>query len=162
MEKTILVQFGTFLRNSAHQHVVTAHKKILGIKDENNVVCTDKIEVANIFNNYFVNIASKLKEPVSYSDSEELNEFINSKVPPNDNFSIPDINDAFVYKFLLHLDTSKATGLDFIGPRLLKIASSSITSSIVYIVNASIIKGTCTVGTLHNEQYLTSLSNYNI
>ncbi len=71
MEMMILVQFGRFLRNFRIK-CSDSSQKILGIKNENKVVCTDKIEVANIFNNYFVNIASKLKEPVSYSDSEEL------------------------------------------------------------------------------------------
>ncbi|MES9882533.1 MAG: reverse transcriptase family protein [Sedimenticola sp.] len=117
-------------------------ENILGIKNENNTVCTDKVEVANIFNDYFVNVASKLKEPVSYSDSEELKTFINSSIPSNASFTIPEINEEFVYKFLSHLDVSKATGLDFIGPRLLKIASASITPSITYIINTSITSGT--------------------
>ncbi len=114
---------------------------ILGIKDENNIICTDKIDVATIFNEYFINVASKLKEPVDYYDSENLQEFVNSNVPSNVNFSIPEVNVSFVYSFLSQLDTSKATGLDFIGPRLLKVASHSITPSITYVVNRSLTSG---------------------
>ena len=39
------------------------------------------------------------------------------------------------------MDATKATGLDCIGPRLLKIASSVITPSITYIINKSIESG---------------------
>ncbi|MES9882038.1 MAG: reverse transcriptase family protein, partial [Sedimenticola sp.] len=117
-------------------------ENILGIKDENNILCTEKVNVANIFNNYFVNIASKLKENCSYSNSEELKAFINSNIPNNVNFSIPEINETFVYTFLSNLDLSKATGLDFIGPRLLKISSAHITNSVTYIVNKSITSST--------------------
>ncbi len=116
-------------------------ESILGIKNEHNTLCTEQVDVANIFNNYFVNIASKLKGPISYSNSEEINTFINSKVPIDVNFNIPEINEAFVFKFLSNLDTSKATGLDFIGPRLLKTASVAITSSVTYITNKSITSG---------------------
>ncbi len=63
-------------------------------------------------------------------NSENLQEFVSSNVPSNVNFSIPEVNVSFVYSFLSQLDTSKATGLDFIGPRLLKVASHSITPSI--------------------------------
>ncbi len=51
-------------------------------------------------------------------------------------------NETFVYTFLSNLDLSKATGLDFIGPRLLKISSAHITNSVTYIVNKSITSST--------------------
>ena len=44
-------------------------------------------------------------------------------------------------KFLSTLDISKATGLDGIGPKLLKISSGIITKSITYIVNNCIRSG---------------------
>ena len=52
------------------------------IKLEENVI-TNESEVAEVFNNYFTNIASKLKEPIINSDFELLNSFIGSKVPSN-------------------------------------------------------------------------------
>ena len=39
------------------------------------------------------------------------------------------------------MDATKATGLDSIGPRLLKIASNVLTPSITYIINKSIESG---------------------
>ncbi len=44
-------------------------------------------------------------------------------------------------KYLTQIDTSKATGLDDIGPRLLKIAAPHISDSITHICNQSIKTG---------------------
>ena len=46
-----------------------------------------------------------------------------------------------MFKFLSTLDISKATGLDGIGPKLLKISSGIIIKSITYIVNNCIRSG---------------------
>ena len=53
------------------------------------------------------------------------------------------INISFVKKFLTSLDVTKATGLDCIGPRLLKIAPDAICSSITNIINKSLSQGVC-------------------
>ena len=55
---------------------------------------------------------------------------INSKVPENIVFDLPYIDQNFVYNVLSSLDTSKATGLDGIGKRILKISSGVISTSI--------------------------------
>ena len=39
------------------------------------------------------------------------------------------------------MDVTKATGLDGIGPRLLKIAPNALTPSITYMINKSIESG---------------------
>ena len=82
------------------------------------------------------NIASKLKEPI-----EDFTQNIDTKIPRNVSFELPCITESFVYKFLSTLDVSKSTGLDGIGPRLLKLSSSVITKSITYIAQACISKG---------------------
>ena len=56
-------------------------------------------------------------------------------------FELPAIEENFVFKYLSTLETSKATGLDDIGPRLLKLSSGIITKSITYIVNKCISNG---------------------
>ena len=43
-----------------------------------------------------------------------------------------------ILNFLKHIDVSKATGCDNIGPRLLKIAASHIAESVTYICHQSI------------------------
>ena len=103
---------------------------------------TDTKEIADTFNDYFVNIASKLKEPVEDCDFTQLKEHIDTKIPSNVSFKLPYITESFVFKFLSTFDdVSKSTGLDGIGPRLLKLSSSVITRSITYIAQACISKG---------------------
>ena len=110
------------------------------IKVEDDVITKDS-EVAEVFNNYFINIASKLKEPVPNSDFKKLNNFIRSKVPNEIDFQIPFTNQTFIRKFLLNLNVRKSTGLDNIGPRILKLSANIITPSLEFIINKSISTG---------------------
>ena len=67
-----------------------------------------------------MNVASKLQEPIINSEFEYLNTFVESKVPNDVEFKIPLTNAAFVNTFLSNLNISKSTGLDNIGPKILK------------------------------------------
>ena len=106
------------------------------IKLEENFI-TKESEVAEVFNNYFTNIASKLKEPIITSDFKLLNSFIGSKVPSNTDFQIPFTNQTFIRKFLLNLNVRKSTGLDNNGPRILKLSANVITPTLLFIINKS-------------------------
>ena len=114
--------------------------KILGVKF-NKYFTSDEKEIADIFNSFFVNVATQLKEPVQISDFEKLKFPVNSKVNPDTYFSITETSVAFVRKFLSNLETTKATGLDYIGPKLLKIASNVLSSSVTIIINKSLSFG---------------------
>ena len=62
---------------------------------------------------------------------------------PNDvEFKIPLTNAAFVNTFLSNLNISKSTGLDNIGPKILKLSANTIAPSLVYIINKIITSGT--------------------
>ena len=92
------------------------------IKTDNDII-SDDLDIANVFNEYFVNIPSKLKEPIQPSDFGLLHNFVDSKFNDNTNFTIPFVNRSFVSFYLSSMDATKATRLDCIRPRLLKIAS---------------------------------------
>ena len=108
----------------------TATNEIINGLMENDQLISDDKEMANVFNKYFVNVAAQLKGPTEKSDFKHITEFVNSKVPSNTSFSIPAINSSFVRKFLKSLDVSKATGLDCIGPEILKIVPDILCPSI--------------------------------
>ena len=87
------------------------------IKTKNDII-SDDLDIANVFNDYFVNIPSKLKEPIQPSEFKLLHDFVDSKLNDSTNFNIPFVNSAFVNNYLSNMDVTKATGLDCIGPRL--------------------------------------------
>ena len=95
-------------------------------------------EIANEFNDFFVNVATKLKEDVPNPNHDKLKEFCQSKLPPDTKFTIPQIQREKVLRFLSTMDISKATGADMIGPRLLKFAAPYIADEVTYICNHSI------------------------
>ena len=83
-------------------------------KDNENTFCiecekgmlTNEKDLTQHFNNYFENVASKLKEPIVNSEFEHLKTFVQSKVPSNVEFKIPLTNVGFVRNLLLNLDVT--------------------------------------------------------
>ena len=53
-------------------------------------------------------------------DLKKFTYFVNNKVPGSTYFNIPFITTEQVFSFINSLDTSKATGLDGIGPKIIK------------------------------------------
>ena len=49
-------------------------------------------------------------EQIVNSEFDNLNNFVQSKVPTDVEFKIPLINDGFVWKFLSNLNVRKSTG----------------------------------------------------
>ena len=102
------------------------------------ILVTNEPELTEIFNDYFVNIASTLKEPTIETDFKKLNNYVSAKVPSDTEFQIPLTNETFVKTCLSNLNVNKSTGLDNIGPKILKMSANVITPSILFIVNKSI------------------------
>ena len=97
-------------------------------------------EISSEFNKFFVSVASKIKEPVVPSNFDRLRIFCNEKLTENTSFSIPTLGHEKVEKYLKNIDITKATGVDTIGPRLLKLAAPYISESLTFICNQSIVK----------------------
>ena len=110
------------------------------LKSDDKMI-TNEADMAGIFNNFFINIASKLKEPTLKADFEELKNFVGNKVPNCIEFKIPLTNHAFIRQFLSKLNANKSTALDNIGPRILKMSANIIVPSILFILNKSITSG---------------------
>ena len=119
----------------------TATNEIINGLRQNSQLISDDKEMANVFNKYFVNVAAQLKGPAETSDFKHIAEHVNSKVASNTSFHIPEINSSFVRNFLKSLDATKATGLDCIGPKILKIAPDILCPSISYVINKSLASG---------------------
>ena len=101
----------------------------------------DAAEIANAFNDFFINIADNIKEPIEPSNHEKLQDYCKERIPENVVFDLPMLTEDKVLKYLKKLDIRKSTGTDDIGPRLLRMSSPIIAESLTYICNLSIKTG---------------------
>ncbi|MCG8048030.1 MAG: reverse transcriptase domain-containing protein, partial [Candidatus Thiodiazotropha endolucinida] len=95
-------------------------------------------------NKYFATIAEFLNKDnnnISPIDAHRIKDYIDSKVPCDISFNIPFISTEQVSSFIGKLDTSKSTGLDCLGPRILKMAAHCVSPSIAMLINKSITTG---------------------
>ena len=112
--------------------------EISSINSNENTCIESPSEISNAFNDFFVNVASNLKEPITPSYHDKLEDFCKSQISENTAFTIPNIEKNKVLKYLLNVDIKKATGTDNIGARLLKLAAPYIAEDITFICNKSI------------------------
>ena len=106
-----------------------------------NLETDDPAEMANAFNDFFINIAENIKEPIEPSSHERLRDYCKEKIPDDVVFDMPLLTSDKVMKYLNNLDIRKSTGTDDIGPRLLRMASPIIAESLTFICNLSIKTG---------------------
>ena len=100
-------------------------------------------DIANEFNSYFVNIGSNLAAKLhtgttDISYHQYLHKLCGSR---SSNFTFHIISADQVLKVLQNLSVTKATGLDNIQAKVLKICAPSIAQSISYIFNLSLRTG---------------------
>ncbi len=106
---------------------------------------TDTGKIANALNTYFSDISDiylpSMKSSLDPSYSAKLSDFVTNRVCKSLNFTIPPIRSDFILKQLKSMDNSKATGLDDINIRVLKLAAPAIVSSLEKICNLSLSTG---------------------
>lgn len=102
------------------------------IIDERKI--TSSSEIAESFNTYFTNIGESLASKIPAIDIDP-EAFMNET---SKTFSFRKITEHELYKLINNLDVNKATGLDGIPCRILKLAANVITPVLVDIFNCSI------------------------
>jgi hypothetical protein len=107
----------------------------------NNQEITDKDLIADEFNSFFTNVAANLKDEIAPSNFDLLNNYVSNKVPVPMFFNIPLITRDKVTNMISELDSSKATGLDGIGPKIVKLSADVISPTIQHIMNLSFNSG---------------------
>ena len=90
-----------------------------------NKTFTNDADIANTFNKYFTSVSEKYlnKEKSLSPNLKKLEAFITTKLPKENIFNIPYITEDFVYKFLTSFDNNKATGIDNISSKIVKISA---------------------------------------
>ena len=105
---------------------------------------TSSEDIASELNKYFATISkifgSNDKDELE-TDFNHLENFINDKVPIDVQFRIPFITPDQVTEIINALDSSKAMGLDGLGPRILKSVGCTISHSLAELINKSIETG---------------------
>ena len=95
-------------------------------------------------NSYFSSISKIINEhrdDTESIDADKLKSYVNSKVPENISFRIPLISTEKVKSYILKLDPTKATGIDVLGPKIIKLAAHALAPSIAMLMNKSILTG---------------------
>ncbi|MCG7877652.1 MAG: reverse transcriptase family protein [Candidatus Thiodiazotropha endolucinida] len=107
-------------------------------------IITESHEIASKLNDFFATVSQRLNtnsNALPQDDYSKLVDYINCKVPEDIYFKIPLITTSQVSQFIHKLDPAKATGLDGIGPRILKLVCNIISPSITDLINKSIQTG---------------------
>lgn len=104
----------------------------------NDKTIDDPMEIANLFNTYYISVAEDLR---SSSSSSQLNYHDIETKADDTKFTIPFMTLDNVHDLFNNLDVNKATGLDGIPAYFLKISKTSTAQVILILCNLSIKTG---------------------
>ena len=119
------------------------------ILKEHDIVITEKKQIAELFNSYFVNIADGVPEITEqiYGKGFDTHPSIqaifnnNEQIAARNDFAFQYTNKTQVEALLLKINSRKSCGYDGIPPRLLKESANAIAGPIAAIMNHSIRTG---------------------
>ena len=106
-----------------------------------NQQITDSANIAEAFNEHFSTIGSKLIDAIVLNNVSPAKSFVEYLPTTNSVFSIKTTYPQQVLELMLKLSNKKATGLDGISSKLIKISAPVRVSFITKIFNSSISTG---------------------
>lgn len=147
--------FSTAIANNKDNSYLWKHiKNLNGQSSKRNI--PDMINVDGLCTNdpkdiieklifFFYSISDKLKadnptDEVNF-DCETLTNYVNSKVPNGVKFKIPLMKHEELLASIKSIDTTKASGLDGITPRILKMAAEIVCPTLLELINICITTG---------------------
>ncbi|CAG2190139.1 unnamed protein product [Mytilus edulis] len=111
-------------------------KQEIDILTHEGKVLINKNDIANCLNDHFSTVDEKLiSNPHKSFKSEKINNYVNSKIIDDTKFSLYTVTNDEVLQGLKNLDTTKSTGTDGVGPRILKLSRSIVASPLAHIIN---------------------------
>ena len=113
------------------------------INDDNGDPILDPETTANKFNEFFTSLYKDLNSngDKHIVNCAKLQVFVDSKVPDGIEFSIPQVSSSFIQQQLQNLKVNKATGIDDISAKYLKLSAPVISQPLATILNVSIANG---------------------
>jgi len=150
-----------------HMNVCDSSSTYPEVIEMNNDTITNTTEIANVLNSHFVSISNIIeKENNLHNHFSSLKECLDKKLEGN-YFDIKPITVHEVKHLLNKLNTNKSTGLDGIGPKILKLCWDNIVIPITYLINKSLTEGvfpstlkTASVIPLHKSGPKSDPNNY--
>ena len=118
----------------------TKSSGIPSLEIDGRLITTPK-DIANKFNTFFVSIGENLVNLIAVPSRTALDWLRSSCEAVGDEFHFTPVTALEVQKSLEALNSKKATGLDDIQARLLKIAAPAISESLCFLLNFSLISG---------------------
>ena len=112
------------------------------ILNEDGIEITDGKEVAEIFNNFFIQKIEKLKDNIDTSIVEDPLERLRNKMQPkNLKFSLQTVTEAKVLKAIKQMKNKKSAGRDEITQEQMIMGAEVLAIPLTRIINASITEG---------------------
>ena len=112
------------------------------ILNEDGIEITDGKEVAEIFNNFFIQKIEKLKDNIDISIVEDPLERLRNKMQPkNLKFSLQTVTEAKVLKAIKQMKNKKSAGRDEITQEQMIMGAEVLAIPLTRIINASITEG---------------------
>ena len=126
---------------------------------------SDSEEIANEFNNFFVNIGPKLARRIDSNNKKPYSSYLDKNITSNFHFTSITADD--LSKIIHSLKSKTSSGHDFISSKLLKFIAPALLSSLTLIINQSLTTGIfpkklkiAKVIPLHKKESVFLMDNY--
>jgi hypothetical protein len=106
----------------------------------NNGKITDQKQIADEFNNHYIEIAQQLADKLK---EDSTNQTVNSTPYLSNSMYLTEVEENEVAQYIRTLDSNKSSGPDNIAPKLLKQFQPHISKPLTYIINKSFSTGMC-------------------
>lgn len=106
---------------------------------DNKRIITDKTQIANKFNEYFINIGETIANDIKGNNQKSYKDYLNKH--ENIKFHFKPIDDKTVIKTITNLSTKDSYGIDGISTNLLKSIKHIIAKPLTTIINQTLKSG---------------------
>ena len=123
------------------------NREEIHLRESQNTI-SDQNKVCNIFNEYFVNVASEIgknSDCIVGKNHPSIKAIEENITPPDNQFCLKAISEKETRKYLNQIGLKKAIGVDQISPKLLQMIKEVAIRPITHIVNR-VIDGTASLG----------------
>ncbi len=103
---------------------------------------TSSYDVANVMNDYFANVGPNLAKKISDDNVCDDTQNVYTNVDNTNKFDFNLVTENYVLEQIQSLSNNKATGVDNMCVKLLKLSTDAIIAPLTYLINVSLASGT--------------------